>query len=300
MKDFIDLGKKIYNVNNPRELRRLVVFVARSWYYGREMQELFDFFGSDETLRKLAEIYPFVYEQPQRAFFYNKSTTRERIALVKNHFAFIAKHFRADALLKVYDCQTLPLWETEIDGEKMILSLYFEPGQRKEGLLSLMLNLEDKHLYQIIFWLGKGLDGTPSMYIGALQGPNMEGAKEIVKKVTKACHTLRTKNLILLAAQALSRALNLSHIYAVTNYGYYANNHVRLDRKLKTDFSEFWAEVGGSATSDNRFFELPLSEERKTMEEVPTRKRAVYRRRFAFMDEFEEAVAQSLKDILRE
>ena len=68
-----------------------------------------------------------------------------------------------------------------------------------------------------------------------------------------------------------------------------------MDKKLKTDFSEFWREAGGHETDDNRFDELPLVEPRKTMDEVPTRKRAVYRRRFAMLDELDAAVETRIR-----
>ena len=132
------------------------------------------------------------------------------------------------------------------------------------------LRLGKASLYQIIFWIAPAEDGRPAMWIGALQGPNMEDARAVVKQATKVCHSYRTKNLVLYIAQAAARTLGLTHIYAVTNEGYYANNHVRVDRKLKTDFSEFWREAGGFDTADVRFMELPLIEPRKTMEEVPT------------------------------
>ena len=45
--------------------------------------------------------------------------------------------------------------------------------------------------------------------------------------------------------------------------------------------------------------ELPLTEKRKTMEEVPTRKRAVYRRRFAMLDEIDREAAERIQAILR-
>ena len=44
--------------------------------------------------------------------------------------------------------------------------------------------------------------------------------------------------------------------------------------------------------------ELPLVEPRKTMEEVPTRKRAVYRRRFAFLDDVDAQIAARMAKIL--
>lgn len=71
------------------------------------------------------------------------------------------------------------------------------------------------------------------------------------------------------------------------------------DSKLKTNFSDFWRETGGWETSDPRFDELPLMEGRKTMEEVPTRKRAVYRRRFALMDEIDTAIAREVSALMR-
>ena len=202
-------------------------------------------------------------------------------------------------LLDLYREKNYLLWEGPVlDDQPLSLMLYYEAGQRKEGLLSVMLRLEKKPLYQIIFWIAPNKNGLPSMWIGAMQGPNMDDAREIVKKATKLCHAYRTKNLILYAAQAVARSLGLSHIYAVTNEGYYANNHVRTDRKLKTDFSDFWREAGGHETDDSRFDELPLMETRKTMEEVPTRKRAVYRRRFAMLDELDAAVEMRIKEAM--
>jgi len=59
------------------------------------------------------------------------------------------------------------------------------------------------------------------------------------------------------------------------------------------------APAGGTDMQDGRFMELPLVEPRKTMEEVPTRKRAVYRRRFAMLDEIDQEVAERIQAILR-
>ena len=147
----------------------------------------------------------------------------------------------------------------------------------------------------MMFWIAKDRNDEWSLFIGAMQGPHMDHSRDVIKKVTKRCHAYRTKNLILHATQEVAKALDLKHIYAVTNYGYYANNHVRRDRKLKTDFGAFWAESGGKLCDDRRFYELPLTEYRKTMEEIPTRKRANYRKRFALLDEIDASIAINLR-----
>ena len=98
MQSFYQLAKQIYDMNNPREVRRAVIFCARAWLHRGEMQKLDAFFQKDPILAQLAEIYPFVYEQPTRAFFYNKSTFDERARIVQPHMLFLGGRLRADVL----------------------------------------------------------------------------------------------------------------------------------------------------------------------------------------------------------
>ena len=151
MPSFTELGKKIYDMNNPREVRRMVVFVVRCWLNRGRMRHLFAFFAQDELLRSVAAVYPFVYEQPTRAFFYNRSTFDERARLVEQHMDFLAAHFRPEVMLQLYREENIPLWQADCEGQPLVLSLYFEAGQRKEGMLSAMLRLDGQPLYQMIF-----------------------------------------------------------------------------------------------------------------------------------------------------
>ena len=295
----IQLGKKIYRMENPRERRRFYVFVVRAWLHKKEMQRLFGFFAQTKLLQDIARLDPFVFEQPTRAFFYNKSTMAERSKLVEEHFEFLTQRLQPDALQKIYSSAKVELWQ---DGfgleEQMHLYLCNEAGQRKEGMLSVMLDLEQEHLYQMMFWIARDREQKWALWIGAMQGPNMDDAKDVVKRITKRCYAYRTKSFILYCLQAVARSLGVERIYAVTNYGYYANNHVRVDRKLKTSFSDFWTEAGGSPTDDRRFDTLPLTEPRKTLEEVKAHKRNQYRKRYVFLDEVDAVIAQNMEKIL--
>ena len=299
MLDYIALGKKIYNMENPREVRRCVVFVARCLLNNGRMNRLHQFLMDDPLFTRIADTYPFVYEQPTRAFFYRNSTFDERAQIVEQHMTFLEKHFKKDVFLGLYDGKSYPLWENNDEGGRLRFEFTYNPGQRKEGILSIALRLDEDFLYQMMLWIAPNKDGEWSLWIGAMQGPNMENAKDVVKKVTKRCHAYRTKNFILHVTQEAAKALGLKHIYAVTNYGYYANTHRRMEKKLKTSFTDFWKESGGTACSDQRFYELPMTEYRKTMEEIPTRKRNNYRKRYALLDEVDAAVADSIKQLLK-
>lgn len=297
--DYIELGKKIYNMENPREVKRCVVFVARCLLNNGRMKKIHQFFHQNELLAKVAEEYPFVYEQPTRAFFYRNSTFDERVELLEQHMRFIQMHFKKEVFLGLYNRQAYPLWESKDESGHLCFELWYNPGQRKEGILSIVLRLDEYYLYQMMIWIAPNKDGEWSLWIGAMQGPNMSNAKDVIRKVTRRCHSYRTKNFILHVTQEVAKALGMKHIYAVTNYGYYANTHMRMEKKLKTSFSDFWEESGGHPCEDKRFYELPMTEARKTMEEIPTRKRNYYRKRYALLDEVDASVAEKIRLLLK-
>lgn len=298
--EILNLGKQIYDTSNPREFHRLIVFLGRSLIHYPAMKKLWLFFQKDEQRRKILEKNPFPMEQVTRAFFYAGSTIAEREKLIMAHYTALEEKLRPewfDKLTRQYAAYTI--WQSVDEDIDWKAQLFVEPGQRKEGLMAVVMRLNNQHLYQIMFWLAPDKNEELSLWIGAMQGPNMEDAKDIIKDITKRSHRYRTKNLILYMAMAVARNFGCKHIYAVSNEGYYAMNHVRRDRKLKTDFGAFWEEPGGHPTEDSRFYEVPLVEPRKTMEEVPTRKRAVYRKRFAFQDDVDAQIAKNMGDILQ-
>ena len=81
-------------MENPREVKRCVVFVARCLLNNGRMKKIHQFFQQNELLAKVAEEYPFVYEQPTRAFFYRNSTFDERVEILEQHMGFMEKYFR--------------------------------------------------------------------------------------------------------------------------------------------------------------------------------------------------------------
>lgn len=80
----------------------------------------------------------------------------------------------------------------------------------------------------------------------------------------------------------------------MTDYGHYAKNHIRINRKLKTSLDVFWQETGGQALADQRFFAIPLNEARKSIEAVVSHKRNLYRKRYSLLDQIETEMSQVL------
>ena len=296
MNKYINLGKKIYNTANIKEYKRMIVFVARSLLHDKIMEQIISFFDETTLKKSIIEKEPYFIEIVTRQVFFKNSTYKERYKIVTDHFDIILKKINEIAIKEVYLKKGIVLWQEETLGENLYVKLEFESGQKKEGLLSLMLILGDRKIYQMIFWLGYDEKNQEALYIGAMQGSNEIEANNLIKGLTKHFYGYRTKNLILYMTRCLAKSLDINKIYAVSNKGYYANNHIRIDRKLKTSLNEFWEETGGKITIDYRFYELPVEEYRKSIDEIKTHKRSQYRNRFKKLDEVEEKIIETVRN----
>ena len=288
------VGNSLYNLKDLKQMKRYLVFRTRCRLHSGMVNGLLDFFAAEEHREKWLMGNPSFLEQATRSFFYKGSTWDERMQLVKDHVLIMEQYFKPELMDQLYaERKAVQLWQDSYLDKPLTMSLAFHAGQRKEGCLSLMMTYENQALYQIMFWFAKNpADGQNVIYIGALQGP--QNGNELIKGLTKAFYGYRTKNLIFYGMRSVANALGITHIYAVANEGYYAMSHLRMDRKLKTDFGAFWQECEGKQCSDRRFYIMPVAEYRKSMEELKPSKRAQHRRRFAKMDEMEDAVAKSL------
>lgn len=153
------------------------------------------------------------------------------------------------------------------------------------------------HVYQIIFTLGIEEGERVNIKVGALQG--MYNGSEFIKELTKAYFGCRTKNLMIWCLRCFAETIGAVKIYAVSNQGHYAMNHYRRDRKLKVDMNKFWEECGGKAKGPKKiFYEIPLEEKRKKMEELKPSKRALHRRRFEKLDEIRKDIKENLGKVM--
>lgn len=288
------VGKKLYKTNVLKEMKRYVVFRTRCRLHSSVVEDMLAFFSETPEREAMLMGSPSLLEQVTRTFFYKDSKWNERAELVKNNIRILEKHFNPELLQELYaENKHIKLWEDVYQDKPLVMELFFHAGQRKEGTLSVTMIYEGIAMYQIMFWLGKDKDGDEAIFIGALQGtPN---GSDIIKGLTKAFFGYRTKNLIFYGLRSFAKALGMKKIYAVANEGYYAMSHIRIDRKLKTDFGAFWQECEGTQCEDPRFYVMPVEEYRKSMEELKPSKRAQHRRRFAKMDELQKSVAASLE-----
>ena len=275
----------------------------------QQMNRLENYFANYKSDPELLHRQIGLYELMTRIFFYKDSTATERLDGIINHFDYIQNIFTDEAIQSMYSIDKdnllddvsrikrgIVVWQSEeLD---MKAQLYYGAGQRKEGLLTLLLTLENQGVYHANFRFGKGFNGEPAMWIGTVQG--YKDGLDNAKTVTKKMFGYRPKNFIMFLLRHIAVICKVESIYAVSDEGFYANTHlVRGHRAKVAELNPLWEESGGVVCSDKRFFKIPLEEYRKPIEEIKSQKRSQYRKRYDLLDQYQEEVQENLKPYLK-
>ncbi len=168
----------------------------------------------------------------------------------------------------------------------------------REGEITLLLNYQDMTLASLSFSIIQEQQQR-TLLIGGLQGPRKHISNDVIRDATKAAHGVFPKRLLMeavfiLAAQcgvqAITAVGDTTHVFRSLRY-----RHSKGD-KFFASYSEFWLSLGGEMRRDE-LFTLPLSMARKELEEIASKKRAEYRRRYALLDTLVLQAAGAERDV---
>ncbi|MFL6699729.1 MAG: DUF535 family protein [Vitreoscilla sp.] len=171
------------------------------------------------------------------------------------------------------------------DRTRIVLSL--NDVSFHEGLWQVGLIGEDGlRLYSI----GFGLTDARTLLMGNVQGPSSkdEGLDRI-RDATHAAHGMRPPHLLVHTLRVLAARWGTTRLVGVD-----PENHVKgrwnlRDSRLRFDYRGFWGEHEGVRDASGNW-SLPLDTALRPLEDVPTKRRAMYRRRYAMLEALQLAV----------
>ncbi|MTH48185.1 VirK/YbjX family protein [Intestinirhabdus alba] len=156
----------------------------------------------------------------------------------------------------------------------------------KEGESTLVIRDAQLRILAEITFTFCQLNGKPTLFIGGLQGAASDVPHEVIQQATKACHGLFPKRIVMEAVCCFAQVLRAEQIMAVSNDAHIYRSWRYRDKKreIYADYDAFWTSLGGEKVAGN-YFSLPLALARKSEEEIASKKRAGYRRRYALLDD---------------
>ena len=176
-------------------------------------------------------------------------------------------------------------------GEAIQIRLHQLACFEHEGELTISLFGNDQRLYSLTFMLGQ-IGQDLIAYAGGLQGLRSPEAIEIYRSLTRRMHGLRPRDLLVTAFRSLCSSLGVARIMAVSDRKRICSNSYHSPKEqIFSSYDSAWIECGGIAM-DDAFFELSPQIQQRSSADIPSRKRAQYRRRYAMID----AVLQQIGD----
>ena len=141
-----------------------------------------------------------------------------------------------------------------------------------------------KSRLSILSDLHNHIGGPPALLSGIGQASGVE--HDQIQLATKACHGLFPKRLLLEAVCLLAKRFAASQIVAVSNetHIYRSWRYAKKKKdKLHADYDSFWESLGGYKDVQG-IYHMPLQVARKSLDEIASKKRAEYRRRYELLD----------------
>jgi uncharacterized protein VirK/YbjX len=168
-------------------------------------------------------------------------------------------------------------------GESIQIRLDKLVAFKHEGELTINLFRGDLRLYSLAFTLGQ-IGSQRVAYAGGLQGVNSPEALETYRSLTHRMHGLRPRDLLVTAFRALCCSMGVARILAISDSKRVCSrSYFKSCTQVFSSYDSAWIDSGGVAMDDG-FFELSPRLVHRATEDIPTRKRAQYRRRYAMID----------------
>lgn len=222
--------------------------------------------------------YPLVHR-----FLDKRFNTQQRFDAMCDNLTFLPEKLTALGLP--------PLWQQAISFGEVIpdfeIRLTITDYQPMEGFWTLELVHSPSQELVYLLTFGKV---QQALLIAVIQGPNFEGSKDMVKLLTKKCHGLRPAYLMVEAMKALTNVLGYSALWGIP-HKYQNKSRFVQSKRYVVDYDAIFAESAGTLKD---YWELPLHFETKNMDDIPSNKRSMYRKRYAMLEQLQENMAAAL------
>jgi uncharacterized protein VirK/YbjX len=274
------LGREMHPGLSKNSMKHQVILMARTLLYLADIRKWYDI-SDNPLLTQALKRFPLMSGAMYWPYINYNWPMARRLAAIDQHYRMLDGSAAIIAHATFEEIELAGL--EEYAGLRVVLdkAMWF----LREGEIVLNLFVQDQRFYSIAFTLSMD-SGQPLLMVGALQGSNVETAQEVYRDITHALHGMRPRDFLMAALKMLCGELGIRRIWAVSsdnrqhNSPYFGTSH---KEKVLVAYNEVWLENGGTLL-DNGFYEIPAAVKYKDMNEIATRKRAAYRRRYQMLD----------------
>ena len=185
----------------------------------------------------------------------------------------------------------------ELDEDRCRLMLDRPQWLLCDGLLCVSLWVGTNRFFSVSFCLSDTAAGRTA-YIGGIQGHRSADALEQNRQLTKSAHGMRPRDLAFEMFRMIIPRLGVTQLKCVADADRYqmtrrAAMTIGLNDKVQLDYDEIWQSRGGELGNDG-FYVVPTQYSRRDIAEIPVKKRSMYKKRYAMLDDLQDRIVGAL------
>jgi|SRR5574344_70717 uncharacterized protein len=249
---------------------------------------------SQDKLKIALEKMPEIPLKLTRPYFLGNIEAKDRTEVLLKHYSYFIDNYN-ELFPKFYTSEGLIIGKLPIKSEEdapeqeSFITLKCDRTMRREAELTMSITDGVNRLYSIGFNIQNYKDSQDfAIFISNLQGPTKDvgDMQQLSRDLTKQCHGFQPRFLLINLTCMLAEAMDIKHILAVHTGSHVFQGkkyHDKLGTQIFADYDALW-ENFTPTEYDSNFVEIAL-EQRKSMEDIASKKRSMYRKRYAWCDE---------------
>lgn len=267
-----------------KQIRNILRFLLRRPFIGKQAKRLLTFLNQHPIWLPLFQQNPhrfhaFLYRYCDKSF-----SLKQRTDQIIHTFTVLEQKLGEEQCHNLVKTGSILLCQLT---ETLSLHLNLNNIDYWEGFFS--INFQDgseKRYYDSSFALLE----QGQLLIASIQGPKGADAQDLVRKLTKDLHGVRPMYMLIDCFRLLAEHWQLQLI------GIPLKRQVKIQlhgsKKVLFNYDDFW--LNNQAQFFNDYWQLPLTLEKRPLEEIQSKKRSMYRKRYEMFDRIKLNIKQKI------
>ncbi|WP_338558892.1 VirK/YbjX family protein [Erwinia sp. E_sp_B04_7] len=277
-----------------REFRIKYLFRSLAWPV--TTWKLLTAINEEPVMREILPVQHTLPGKIHRPYLYNGMPMAERANAIISHYHYVKQLPSLRLRQAMLTQQGLELIHLNgKNGEAFTITLACTGRCEREGEVNLLFRRDGVQLAMLTFAVTL-VNGEQVVMIGGIQGAHRDTPHEMIREATKACYGLFPKRLLMETLTLICAATGIKKIEAVSDSGHiFRSLRYRLKKRrlFHASYNEFWVSLNAQPVS-RKLYALPLVFPRKPLEEIASKKRSEYRKRYDLLDAMQQQFTHAI------
>ncbi|OOF38935.1 hypothetical protein BKK49_08875 [Rodentibacter rarus] len=276
-----------YSKDRPlaKQLREKVRYYTYTFLYQKQCRQLIEFLNKNPLWQSLFTQDYYRFNPLLTTYCDKRFSAPQRLSAITQHLQLAEEKWGASFCSTLLKEQVIPLSQLTEDLSLNLSLNFIDPF---EGYFAINIrNQNNERIYDASFTFLS----PNKLLIASMQGPYYENAQDLIKTATKDLQGMRPMFMLMQVFRELAKHWQCDLI----GIPHKSQGKYRLSARSKIlfNYDEFWQENQGVYQSP--YWQLPLDIERKPLEDIASKKRSMYRKRYEMLDRLSDEIASRFR-----